>query len=54
MAESKGKQKNSDHILSMKEAYLLADLVVLSSCGKLAKGKGMMAMNRVFFKANCK
>ncbi len=44
-----------DSILSMKEAYLLhlqADLVVLSSCesgiGQLAKGEGMMAMNRGF------
>ncbi len=50
-----------DSVLSMGEMYQLrlqADLVVLSSCesgiGKLAKGEGMMAMNRSFLYAGAK
>ncbi|MEZ4885340.1 MAG: CHAT domain-containing tetratricopeptide repeat protein [Chitinophagales bacterium] len=50
-----------DSVLSMGEMYQLqlrADLVVLSSCesgvGKLAKGEGMMAMNRGFLYAGAK
>ncbi|MGB1241244.1 MAG: CHAT domain-containing protein [Chitinophagales bacterium] len=50
-----------DSILSMGEMYQLqleADLVVLSSCesgiGTLAKGEGMMAMNRGFLYAGAK
>ncbi|MFK7905255.1 MAG: CHAT domain-containing protein, partial [Chitinophagales bacterium] len=50
-----------DCILSMDEAYQLplqADLVVLSSCesgiGELAKGEGMMAVNRGFLYAGAK
>ena len=52
---------NSDCILSMEETYhlnLQADLVVLSSCesgiGTLAKGEGMMAVNRGFLYAGAK
>ncbi len=51
----------SDCILSMEEAYhlkLQAELVVLSSCesgiGTLAKGEGMMAVNRGFLYAGAK
>ncbi|MFK7906901.1 MAG: CHAT domain-containing protein [Chitinophagales bacterium] len=50
-----------DSVLSMGEMYQLqlqADLVVLSSCesgiGKLAKGEGMMAINRGFLYAGAK
>ncbi|MGB1241247.1 MAG: CHAT domain-containing protein [Chitinophagales bacterium] len=50
-----------DSVLSMGEMYQLqlqADLVVLSSCesgiGKLARGEGMMAMNRGFLHAGAK
>ncbi|MFK7906290.1 MAG: CHAT domain-containing protein [Chitinophagales bacterium] len=50
-----------DSVLSMGEMYQLrleADLVVLSSCesgiGKLAKGEGMIAMNRGFLYAGAK
>ncbi len=50
-----------DCILSMEETYhldLKADLVVLSSCesgiGELAKGEGMMAVNRGFLYAGAK
>jgi len=50
-----------DSVLSMGEVYQLqldADLVVLSSCesgiGQLAKGEGMMAMNRGFIHAGAK
>ncbi|MGB0929732.1 MAG: CHAT domain-containing protein [Chitinophagales bacterium] len=50
-----------DSVLSMGEMYQLqlqADLVVLSSCesgiGTLAKGEGMMAMNRGFLHAGAK
>ena len=50
-----------DCILSMEETYhlnLKADLVVLSSCesgvGQLAKGEGMMAVNRGFLFAGAK
>ncbi len=52
---------NTDCILSMEETYhlnLQADLVVLSSCesgiGQLAKGEGMMAINRGFLFAGAK
>ena len=51
----------TDCILSMEETYhlnLQADLVVLSSCesgiGQLAKGEGMMAVNRGFLYAGAK
>ena len=51
----------TDCILSMEETYhlnLKADLVVLSSCesgiGELAKGEGMMAVNRGFLYAGAK
>ncbi len=53
---------NTDCILSMEETYHLnlskTDLVVLSSCesgiGQLAKGEGMMAVNRGFLYAGAK
>ncbi|MGB1243094.1 MAG: CHAT domain-containing protein, partial [Chitinophagales bacterium] len=54
-------KRQTDCILSMEETYhlnLQADLVVLSSCesgiGTLAKGEGMMAVNRGFLYAGAK
>ncbi len=54
-------ESTTDCILSMEETYhlnLKADLVVLSSCesgiGELAKGEGMMAVNRGFLYAGAK
>ncbi len=61
LANSWNGESSTDCILSMEEAYQLqlqADLVVLSSCesgiGTLAKGEGMMAVNRGFLYAGAK
>ncbi len=61
LANSWNGESSTDCILSMEEAYQLqlqADLVVLSSCesgiGQLAKGEGMMAVNRGFLYAGAK
>ena len=58
---SEHKQQSSETIFSLGDAYHLqldADLVVLSCCesgiGKLAKGEGMIAINRGFLSAGAK